>query len=637
MNTQDELEDIKRQIETELPAGVGVSNVEYEGPELVIYTSDPKKFAHDGDLVRQLARKLRKRITVRPDPSVLMEPETTRDEIEEVVPDEAGITDYEFNPDLGEITIKAKKPGLVIGKNGSTLREITRATGWTPDVVRTPPIESRTVRDIRRYLRHESDERKEFLRKTGKRIHRDTTTDEDEEWVRVTSLGCCREVGRASFILSTPETRVLIDCGDKPGTDESPHLEVPEANPLNQLDAVVLTHAHLDHSALIPLLFKYGYDGPVYMTPPTRDLMGLLQQDYLDVAAKEGRTPPYTSEMAREAIKHSITLEYGDVTDIAPDIKLTFHNAGHILGSAIAHFHIGDGLYNVGFSGDIHYKDTRLFNGAVNDFPRLETLFLESTYGGRNDTQPSRDEAERKLKNVIKRTAERGGKTLIPAFSVGRSQELMVVLEEAMRNGEIPEMPVYLDGMIWEATAIHTAHPEYLNDDLRNRIFHEDENPFLADYFEQVDEGTEQRQEIRDGGPSVVLATNGMMAGGPVMEHLQFLAPDDENSLVFVGYQAEGTTGSSIQSGRNEVRVSGGDGRSETVKINLEVTTVEGFSGHADREGLVKFVETMNPRPEKIFTVHGDESNTKDLASSLYQKFNMRTISPMNLETYRFI
>ncbi|MDY6774859.1 MAG: beta-CASP ribonuclease aCPSF1 [Halobacteria archaeon] len=635
MNAQDELEDIKRQIEKELPAGVGVSNVEYEGPELVIYTSDPKKFAHDGDLVRQLARKLRKRITVRPDPSVLAEPETTRDEIEDIVPDEAGITDYEFNPDLGEITIKAKKPGLVIGKNGSTLREITRATGWTPDVVRTPPIESRTVRDIRRYLRHESDDRKEFLRKTGRRIHRDTTS--DEEWVRVTSLGCCREVGRASFILSTPETRVLIDCGDKPGTDESPHLEVPEANPLNQLDAVVLTHAHLDHSALIPLLYKYGYDGPVYMTPPTRDLMGLLQQDYLDVAAKEGRTPPYTSEMAREAIKHSITLEYGDVTDIAPDIKLTFHNAGHILGSAVAHFHIGDGLYNVGFSGDIHYKDTRLFNGAVNDFPRLETLFLESTYGGRNDIQPSRDEAEKKLKNVIKRTADRGGKVLIPAFSVGRSQELMVVLEEAMRNGDIPEMPVYLDGMIWEATAIHTAHPEYLNDDLRDRIFHEDENPFLADYFEQVDEGTEQRQEIRDGDPAIVLATNGMMAGGPVMEHLQFLAPDDENSLVFVGYQAAGTTGHSIQSGRDEVHVSGGKGRSDTVKINLEVTTVEGFSGHADRDGLVKFVETMNPRPEKIFTVHGDESNTKDLASSLYKKFNMRTISPMNLETYRFI
>jgi predicted metal-dependent RNase len=341
--------------------------------------------------------------------------------------------------------------------------------------------------------------------------------------------------------------------------------------------------------------------------------------------------------MVREAIKHTITLDYGEVTDIAPDIKLTFHNAGHILGSAVVHFHIGDGLYNVGFSGDIHYDETRLFNGAVNDFPRLETLFLESTYGGRNDTQPSQDEAEESLIKIIRKTHDEGGKVLIPAFAVGRSQEMMIVLEEAMRKGKIPEMPVYLDGMIWEATAIHTAHPEYLNDDLRDRIFHEDENPFLADCFEQVDEGSEQRQEIRDGDPAIVLATNGMMAGGPVMEHLEYLAPDPENSLAFVGYQAEGTTGARIKSGRDEVRVPSSDGRSETVKIDMNVYSVDGFSGHGDRDELISFVEEMNPRPEKIFTVHGDEGKTKALASALYQKFNMRTISPMNLETHRFI
>jgi KH/beta-lactamase-domain protein len=635
MNVDEELEELEERIEDEIPGGIAVSDVEYEGPELVIYTSDPKKFADDGDLVRDLARKLRKRITVRPDPGVLTDPEPAKDEIDEIVPGDAGITDYNFKPDVGEVVIKAEKPGLVIGKHGSTLREITKATGWTPDVVRTPPIESSTVDNIRRYLAQESDERKDFLRKTGRRIHREETT--DDEWVRVTALGCAREVGRAAFLLSTPETRILIDCGDKPGTDETPYLQAPEANPLQSIDAVVLTHAHLDHSALVPLLYKYGYDGPIYTTPPTRDLMSLLTIDYIDVAAKQGRTPPYDSEMVREAIKHTITLDYGEVTDIAPDIKLTFHNAGHILGSAIVHFHIGDGLYNVGFSGDIHYDETRLFNGAVNDFPRLETLFLESTYGGRNDTQPSQEEAEKKLIKVIRKTHDEGGKVLIPAFAVGRSQEMMIVLEEAMRKGHIPDMPVYLDGMIWEATAIHTAHPEYLNDDLRDRIFHEDENPFLADCFQQIDEGTDQRQEIRDGDPAIILATNGMMAGGPVMEHLEMLAPDPENSLAFVGYQAEGTTGARIESGRDEVRVPSENGRSETVKINMNVYSVDGFSGHGDRDELISFVDEMNPRPEKIFTVHGDEGKTKALASALYQKFNMRTISPMNLETHRFI
>ncbi len=635
MNVDEELDELKSEIESEVPSDIEINEVEYEGPELVIYTGTPKAFADDGDLVRNLARQLRKRITVRPDPKALTPKEETRQEIDEIVDDDAGISDYDFNPDLGEVVVKADKPGLVIGKHGSTLREITQATGWTPKVQRTPPIESSTVSNIRRYLIQERDERKEFLRDTGRKIHREETSDED--WVRVTSLGCCQEVGRAAFLLQTPETRVLIDCGDKPGSDDNPYLHVPEATPLDSIDAVVLTHAHLDHSALIPLLYKYGYDGPLYCTKPTRDLMSLLTVDYIDVAAKQGRTPPYDSEMVREAIKHSITLDYGEVTDIAPDIKLTMHNAGRILGSAVCHFHVGDGLYNVGFSGDIHYEETRLFNGATNDFPRLETLFMEATYGGRNDTQPPQEQAEKKLQQIIQNTYDRGGKVLIPAFAVGRSQEMMIVLEEAMREGRIPEMPIYLDGMIWEATAIHTAHPEYLNDSLRDRIFHEDENPFLAPYFEQIDEGTEQRQEIADGPSSIVLATNGMMAGGPVMEHLELLAPEQKNTLAFVGYQAEGTTGKRIQSGRSEVRLPGGSGRSDSVKINMNVRTVEGFSGHADREGLMNFVRTMNPRPEKIYTVHGDERNTKALASALYQNFDMRTIAPMNLETHRFI
>src|SRR6056297_1686062 len=465
---EQQLEEIEATIEQEVPADDQITEVRYEGPELVVYTRDPKRFARDGDLVRKLASKLRKRITVRPDPAVLSKPDDAREEVLGVIPDEAGVTDLDFHVDTGEVVIEAEKPGMVIGRHGETLREITQETGWTPEVVRTPPIESSTVKNVRNFLKQERDDRRDTLERIGRQIHREEMA--DDEWVRITTLGCCREVGRASFIISTPETRVLIDCGDKPGSpDDVPYLQVPEAlgAGASTLDAVVLTHAHLDHSALIPLLFKYGYDGPIYCTEPTRDLMGLLTLDYLDVAAKEGRAPPYESEMVREAIKHCVPLEYGDVTDISPDIKLTLHNSGHILGSAISHFHIGDGLYNVAFSGDIHYKDTRLFNGAVNEFPRVETLVLESTYGGRNDYQTDQEDSERDLIEVINETHDKGGKVLIPAFAVGRSQEIMLVLEEAMRQGDIPDVPVHLDGMIWEATAIHSTYPEYLRDELR--------------------------------------------------------------------------------------------------------------------------------------------------------------------------
>ncbi|ELZ27332.1 universal archaeal kh-domain/beta-lactamase-domain-containing protein [Halogeometricum pallidum JCM 14848] len=633
-----QLEELKAEITNELPSDISVSDVKYEGPELVVYTRDPKEFAQNGDLIRKLASKLRKRITVRPAPEVLSPPRDAREQVLEVIPEDAGVTDLDFHEDTGEVVIEASKPGMVIGRHGSTLRKITQQVGWTPEVVRTPPIESSTVSNVRNFLKQERDERRQILERVGRQIHRQQLS--DDEWVRISTLGCCREVGRASFILSTPETRILIDCGDKPGSDDVPYLQVPEAlgSGANSLDAVVLTHAHLDHSALIPLLFKYGYDGPIYTTEPTRDLMGLLTLDYLDVAAKEGRTPPYESEMVREALKHCIPLEYGDVTDIAPDVKLTFHNAGHILGSAVSHFHIGDGLYNVAFSGDIHYEDTRLFNGAVNDFPRVETLVLESTYGGRNDYQTDQEDSEQNLIDVINETHDRGGKVLIPAFAVGRSQEIMLVLEEAMRSGKIPSMPVHLDGMIWEATAIHTTYPEYLRDDLRDRIFHEDENPFLAEEFNHIDGGEEERQDVADGDPAIVLSTSGMVTGGPIMSWLRHVGPDPDSRLVFVGYQAQGTLGRRIQNGWDEIPVNDRDnvGRSNTLSLKMDVETVDGFSGHADRAGLENFVKTMNPRPEKVLCVHGDERSVQDLSSALYHNYNMRTFAPKNLETFRF-
>jgi len=637
MSTDDTLtplETMRNKLEAEIPDELTISRVTYEGPELVIYTETPRKFAERDGLLPHLATTVRKRITVRPAAGTRASQRDAEARIRELIPEGAGITNLRFYPTTGEVVIEAEKPGLVVGQRGSTLREIQQDVGWTAEVLRTPPMESSTVDNVRNYLVQERADRREFLERVGEEIHREPTG--EPEWVRITTLGCCREVGRASFILSTPETRVLVDCGDKPGAEgEVPSLQIPEANPIADLDAVVLTHAHLDHSALLPLLFKYGYDGPVYTTEATRDLMGLLQLDYLDVAAKEGRSPPYESEMVREELKHTITLDYGDVTDIAPNIKLTLHNAGHILGSAVAHFHVGSGFYNVVFSGDVHYTDTRLFNGASNDFPRVETLVMESTYGRRDDYQTDQEDSERKLTELVNATYENGGKVVIPAFAVGRSQELMLVLEEAMREGRIPTMPVYLDGMIREATAIHTAYPEFLRDGLRQRILQEDENPFLADQFQQVDGGEEMREDIADGEPCIILSTSGMVTGGPIMSWLKLLGGDTENTLLFVGYQAQGTLGRRIQSGRREIPFSDRGSRSEQLTLRFNVESVSGFSGHADRNGLEDFVGTMNPRPEEVLCVHGDETATDQFSSALYEQFNVRTHAPRNMETFR--
>ena len=634
MGVEDLLREISEEVHREIPPGVEITDIEFEAATLVIYTKHPERFATDEDLVRRLAKRLRKRVVVRPDPTVLSKPAEAEEQIRRIVPAEAEITDIYFEEDVGQVVIEARKPGLVIGRHGSTLNDLKRQIGWAPQVHRTPPIPSKTVKEIREYLRSVADERKVFLRKVGRRIYRGSN--KEEQWVRWTSLGGYREVGRSCHLMQTQDSKVLIDCGVNFSNEDkaTPYLHLGEVWPLNTLDAVILTHAHMDHCGLIPLLYKYGYDGPVYCTPPTRELSVLLQMDYIKIAAAEGKKPPYESEHIREWIKRSIPLNFGDTTDISPDLKLTFSNSGHILGSAVSHFHIGDGLYNVCCTSDMKYERTWLFNQTNNKFPRLETLIIEATYGGRNDFQPTRQQATDQLGEIAKRTISRGGRLIAPCFAVGRSQEVMLVMEDLMTRGEIPRVPVYLDGMIYEATAIHTAYPEYLNNQLRNEIFHEGKNPLLSDIFTRVDSQETRRKILASEEPCVVLATSGMMTGGPVMEYFKEWAPDKRNTLVFVGYTAGGTLGRRIQQGMREIPMGFG-GKSQVVHVNMEIETVDGFSGHSDRRQLMNYINNLSPKPDKVITMHGEESNCIDFASSVHKKYHIQTYAPYNLETIR--
>lgn len=636
MTAEDVLREIKGKVRSVIPPSIDISDVEFEGALVVIYTKHPDKFAEKDNLVKQLAKMLQKRIVVRPDPSVITNETKAEKEIRRIIPEDAGITNIYFQPDVGEVTIEVMKPGVAIGKQGKYLNDIRKTINWSPKIIRTPPLRSKTVQEIRAYLRMISDERKDFLRKVGRRLHRGVSN--GERFVRVVALGGYRQVGRSCSMLHTQDSKILIDCGVDVSSENNgiPYLHLPEVLPLDKIDAVVITHAHLDHSGLVPLLYKYGYRGPMYCTPPTRDLSTLLQMDYLKVAAADAKAVPYSAEDVREAIKHSIAINYGDTTDITPDVRLTFHNAGHILGSAIAHFHIGEGLYNIAFTGDIKYEKTWLFNPAVNHFPRLESIFIESTYGGKEDIQPSRKEAIQHLKELVDRSLRKKGKVLIPVFAVGRSQEVMIVIEELMRNSDISEVPVYLDGMIWEATAIHTAYPEYLNNRLRTQTFQKGKNPLLSEIFVKVD-GIDMRERIiNDPDPCIVLATSGMMMGGPIMEYFKAWAGDERNMLIFVGYQAEGSLGRRVQKGWRDISIGSGN-NIINIKVNMDVETVDGFSGHSDRRQLMNYISNMSPRPERVVFLHGEESKCLDLSSSVHRRFNLNTVAPKNMETIRFV
>ncbi|MFW9886616.1 MAG: beta-CASP ribonuclease aCPSF1 [Candidatus Thorarchaeota archaeon] len=615
--------DIRESVKKALPRSAAVTSVEFEGPEIAIYSKAPKILLDDGDKIKALARKMRKRIVVRSAPEVRVDHEEAEEAIKNLVPADAEITSIDFDVSRGEVIIEAQKPGLVIGRSGSTLREITRRTFWRPSVMRTPPIESKLIKQIRYIVQSEASYRNKIFRDIGRRIHRPPLL--NNGWIRLTAFGGFKEVGRQSMFLQTSESNILIECGVNVGTPSKayPRLDMPEFN-LDELDAVIITHAHLDHCGMVPFLFKYGYRGPVYMTAPTLNLATLLQLDYLDVAEREGKLRPYRDRDVKEAILHTVTLNYGEVTDIAPDVRLTLHNAGHILGSAIVHLHIGDGQYNLAYTGDFKFGRTRLLEPATFTFPRLETLIVESTYGHPTDKMPPRQEVERKFASIIKRTVERGGKVLIPVLAVGRAQEIMLVLEDLVTKKRIPKIPVYIEGMIAQATAIHTTHPEALSKKIREMIFHQGINPFLNEIFVQVD-SHEQREEIVEGEPCVIMATSGMLAGGPSVEYFRLLAPDEKNTLCFVSYQSPQTLGSRIQKGWKEIPMRNRDGQQVVVPVNLEVATVEGFSGHSDRKQILNFVKRVSPAPERVLTCHGEATKCLNLASTVHKALNIDT------------
>jgi hypothetical protein len=629
--------EISQYILEHVPKEAEVTRIEYEGPALAVYTKRPEILVEQSSVIADIVGIIRKRIVVRSDPSVRL-PENEAERIaREIISPEAEVTDINFDPSLGEIIVEAKKPGLVIGKNGAVLQEIIRRTKWRPHVLRSPPLRSKIVAHMRHYLHSESKEREQILRAVGERIFRPKIYDVGD--IRITALGGVQEVGRSAFLVQTRESSVLLDCGINPGSSRPfeafPRFDDPVFE-LDSLDAVIITHAHLDHCGLVPFLYKYGYDGPVYCSSPTSNLMTLLQLDYLDVASKQGLMAPYDQKDVRECVLHTIPLRYGVVTDIAPDIRLTLHNAGHILGSSMVHLHVGEGLHNIVYTGDYKYGRTMLLEAAATEFPRVETVITESTYGGANDVMPSRVEAEERLTAVINETLERRGKVLIPVPAVGRAQEIMLIIDGYMRRGLMKEAPVFIEGMISEATAIHTAYPEYLGREVRYSILHDGVNPFQSDYFTVV-EHPNVRQDIIDGEPCIIMATSGMLEGGPVIEYFKNLADNENNTVIFVSYQIEGTLGRRVQKGLNEVTMMNSEGKMDVVKVRLRVESIEGFSGHSDRRQITNYIINLKPKPERVIVCHGERAKCLSMANFIQKRCGIQALVPAIMETFRLL
>ena len=276
-----------------------------------------------------------------------------------------------------------------------------------------------------------------------------------------------------------------------------------------------------------------------------------------------------------------------------------------------------------------------LLESARTNFPRVETLLIESTYGAKEDIQPTREEVEDAFINSVNKTVSEGGKVLIPIPAVGRAQELMMVIDKYMKSGKLTESSVFMEGMIQEATAIHEAHPEYLERTLRQKILETDDNPFDSEYFTNIEHADGRDEPLREDSPCIIIATSGMLEGGPVLEYFRNLAPDKKNKILFVSYQVNGTLGRRVMDGARQVSILGKEGKVEVVSINCATERLEGFSGHSDYNQLMSYVHRLRPKLRRVLVNHGEKRKLENLSASIRRMYRVTTHYPQVQEAIK--
>lgn len=408
--------------------------------------------------------------------------------------------------------------------------------------------------------------------------------------------GGCHQIGMSCIEVNTDKSKILLDCGMDPSTDMVPNFD-------KSIDTVIVSHAHLDHCGAIPLFnFKN-----IYCTMPTADLMYIIWKDISKLSKK------YGEDRIEQAMKSIKTMKYRESKKITDDITLKFYDAGHILGSASIYLDI-DGKKLL-YTGDINEIETRTLTSADTDIDEIDTLIIESTYGAPTDIKPARKVLEKQLIDEINSTVEKGGKVIIPVFSVGRSQEILTIINNYMRSGYLKNVPVYVDGSLIHTTGIYLAYSQWLNPKIRNSL----ENGLNP--FGNTLSGSDNREEVFKEGPCIIISTSGMVQGGPVLQYLKLLK-SPKNKIILTGYQAEGTIGRELEEGANEIIPF-----KNKLPIRGEVVKIE-FSGHGDYNSLIRYLKKI-PKPNKVFVIHGERYQSLSLAMTIWKNFKIPAIAPI--------
>jgi KH/beta-lactamase-domain protein len=603
-----------------LPQEAGLTKVEYEGPSIALYSKNPLYLMQNSQLILNMVNSIKKRIVIRIDESIRLPQDESARLISETVPKEAGIAGTFFDMVLGEAVVFAKKPWL-LAPEGENF-ELAGKIGWKVRVRKAPqymaPIET-----LYKILGETVSQRTKFYREVGEKIFRQKLTEQTE--ASLLALGGFAEVGRSCMLLSTRESRIILDCGlnlsAKDSLAATPRFDIAGIG-MEDIDAVVLSHAHLDHTGFLPALFKYGYTGPVYCTEPTLLLLSILLRQYLiDCNSIE----LYSEQDVDSAITHTITLMPGIVTDISPDVKLVLSNSGHIIGSTSIHLHIGNGDHNLVYTSDMKFGKTLALENASWNFPRVETMIIESTYGGKEDIMSTREQAEVNLASAIDRAVSAGGHVLIPVPAVGISQELMLVLGKFAKDGRLLSK-VLIEKIISEATAAYEAYPEFLSKELGRRILESEASEFESQF------STVEFEALKPGKPEIVLAPSSMLIGGPSVSYLKQIAHDPNSALILLSYQAPDTPGRAIRDGAEQIIING-----EAIKLQCQVERIDGFDSHSDYNQLMAYVMRLRPKLRRVLVNHGERPKAQNLASMINKQFRIQTQHPLVQEAVKLL
>jgi len=456
--------------------------------------------------------------------------------------------------------------------------------------------------------------------------------------VKVKFLGATGTVTGSRFLLTIGDFRVLFDCGLFQGLKELRQRNW-ENFPVDAaaIDAVIISHAHIDHTGYLPKLVREGFKGPIYCTPPTADLMELmlldaakLQEEEASYAFDKGYSkhpvplPLYTTLDAQNALRLLKEYSFGEKVSIHDRVQIVFNEAGHLLGAAITELFI-KGDYQektIVFSGDVgRSSDIMLRAPAI--IKKADILFIESTYGDKSN--PSLDPAK-DLERIVNETFDNNGVLLIPAFAVGRTQLLLYYFHHLMETDKIPDVPVYIDSpMATSATYLYYNYPTYHKVKFNQGEFARQlETNMLV--FVKSSKHSKELNEIKSR--AIIISSSGMMTGGRILHHLYHRLRNKKDTILIAGYQAEGTRGRKLVDKETEVQIFG-----ETVPVNCKIENVTAFSGHADREELFAWMKNFTDKPKMTFVVHGENPGMARYAQAIRESLGWNVFEPQYLET----